>query len=74
MSYTYLLKLYRALDKRLLDIESARKNEADPEARHRYHEGRRDCLQFFHTYLLDTFDQKLPRRMQHKNKKQTGSR
>ena len=74
MSYTYLLDLYNALEKRMLNIEAERAGEPDDQFQRHYHAGRRDCLQKFHSYLHDTLDHKLPRRLQHQHKKQTGDR
>ncbi len=67
MSYTYLLDLYTTLQKRTAAIETELSSEADSWIRSQYHAGRRDCLKMFHSYLLETFDAKLPRRLQQNN-------
>lgn len=74
MSYTYLLDLYKALEQRRTAIDNERAREAGSEPQQQYHAGRRDCLTAFHSYLLETFDRKLPRRLQQKDKKLTGDR
>ncbi len=74
MSYTYLLDLYKVLEQRTTAIEKELAGEAGSEPKQQYHTGRRDCLTTFHSYLLETFDQKLPRRLQRKNNKLTGDR
>ncbi|MEJ2056747.1 MAG: hypothetical protein P8X39_02775 [Desulfofustis sp.] len=71
MSYTYLLDLYATLAKRIAAIEAEPGSEADTQVISRYHAGRRDCLEMFQMYLLETFDSKLPRRLQQNNKKPT---
>lgn len=71
MSYTYLLDLYTALDKRVAGIEDELGSETVIDEPQRHHlAGRRDCLKMIHSYLLNNYDQKLPRRMQMKAEKQ----
>jgi len=74
MSYTYLLDLYKVLEQRTAAIENELAGEAGSQPQHQYHAGRRDCLAIFHSYLLETFDRKLPRRLQRKNSKLIGDR
>lgn len=65
MSYTYLLDLYAALDKRLGDISSEQRETTDSEVQRSYLQGRIDCLAAFRSFLQENYHKKLPRRIQH---------
>jgi hypothetical protein len=63
MSYTYLLELYKVLDKRK-KVLTTPPTTPDQTATPRYVQGRINAVDEFRDFLSDHFDKKLPRRLQ----------
>ena len=63
MAYTYLLDLYRLIDQRLEDANSAIGKLVDDPLEKRFHEGRIRALLDFKDFLTQNMNPKLPRRI-----------
>jgi hypothetical protein len=60
MAYTYLLDLYKLVDKKQADAE---KNVNESQMPAPYHQGRMDLLAEFQSFLSEHLDEKLPKRI-----------
>jgi hypothetical protein len=63
MAYTYLLDLYKLIDKRLEDANSSIDALADDPLATKFHEGRLRALSDFKDYLTKNLNPKLPGRI-----------
>lgn len=64
MAYSYLLKLYKILEYEKSELSKAVEHAGPKSVEDRKLQGKLSVINEFHQYLLETYDQKLPRRMQ----------
>ena len=64
MAYSYLLSLYKVLDKRKKEIEMQMQKNAGVPEQEQYQRGRLAAITGFTTFLQENYHQKLPRRLQ----------
>lgn len=64
MVYTYLLDLYKELDRRKRKLEEELASAADDPEKYRFLQGRQAIVEDFSAFLVKNYHEKLPRRVQ----------